>query len=149
VGWPVQQKLGDYYDMVSDDVGAHVAWAATFNGEQDVYYTRIGDYDCNSNAIGDGQDLEDGTSADCNDNGIPDECEIAAGTVPDEDGNGVPDGCPACPADVTGDGQVDVQDLTAVILAWGPCAACPADTNQDGEVDVQDLTAVVLAWGKC
>ena len=30
LGWPNQNKLGDYYDMISDDVGAHVAWAATF-----------------------------------------------------------------------------------------------------------------------
>ena len=36
VGWPSQNKLGDYYDMVSDLVGVHVAYAATFNGEQDV-----------------------------------------------------------------------------------------------------------------
>ncbi|MEM1204138.1 MAG: sialidase family protein [Acidobacteriota bacterium] len=41
VGWPQQQKLGDYYDMVSDDDYAHLAWAATFNGEQDVYYLRL------------------------------------------------------------------------------------------------------------
>ncbi len=42
VGWPNQQKIGDYYDMTSDSTGAHLAWAATFNGEQDVYYMRIG-----------------------------------------------------------------------------------------------------------
>ena len=41
LGWPQQDKLGDYYDMVSDDQGAHVAFAATFNGEQDVYYMRL------------------------------------------------------------------------------------------------------------
>jgi hypothetical protein len=33
--------MGDYYDMYSDDAGAHLAWAATFNGEQDVYYSVI------------------------------------------------------------------------------------------------------------
>jgi hypothetical protein len=53
-------------------------------------------------------------------------------------------------ADVTGDGVVDVDDLIAVILAWGPCpappAACPADTNTDGVVDVDDLIAVILNW---
>ena len=38
VGWPNQSKMGDYFDMVSDVNGAHLAWAATFNGEQDVYY---------------------------------------------------------------------------------------------------------------
>lgn len=42
LGWPQQQKLGDYYHMVSDDDGADLAWAATFNGEQDVYYLRLG-----------------------------------------------------------------------------------------------------------
>jgi hypothetical protein len=61
--------------MVSDATGAHVAYAATFNGEQDVYYLRIGDYDCNSNGIGDAVDISSGTSLDRNSNGIPDECE--------------------------------------------------------------------------
>lgn len=41
LGWPQQQKMGDYYDMYSDEAGAHLAWAATFNGEQDVYYSVI------------------------------------------------------------------------------------------------------------
>jgi len=41
VGWPNQNKMGDYFDMVSDLAGAHLAYAGTFNGEQDVYYGRI------------------------------------------------------------------------------------------------------------
>lgn len=41
VGWPDQSKMGDYFDMYSDETGAHLAWAATFNGEQDVYYSVI------------------------------------------------------------------------------------------------------------
>jgi hypothetical protein len=41
VGWPNQEKMGDYFDMVSDEESAHLAWAGTFNGEQDVYYGRI------------------------------------------------------------------------------------------------------------
>ncbi len=41
LGWPQQNKLGDYYDMVSEDALVHIAWAATFNGEQDVYYLRL------------------------------------------------------------------------------------------------------------
>ena len=41
LGWPQQEKMGDYYDMVSDDEGTHLAWANTLNGEQDVYYTHI------------------------------------------------------------------------------------------------------------
>ena len=75
VGWPNQDKIGDYYDMVSDDVGASLAWAATFNGEQDVYYTRIGDWDCNVNGIPDSIDIATKQSGDINENGMPDECE--------------------------------------------------------------------------
>ncbi|MDP1623297.1 MAG: T9SS type A sorting domain-containing protein [Bacteroidales bacterium] len=41
VGYPQQAKMGDYFDMVSDNDGAHLAWANTLNGEQDVYYTHI------------------------------------------------------------------------------------------------------------
>jgi hypothetical protein len=41
VGYPNQDKMGDYFDMISDNTGAHLAWAATMNSEQDVYYTHI------------------------------------------------------------------------------------------------------------
>ena len=33
--------MGDYFDMVSDNNGAHLAWANTITGGQDVYYTHI------------------------------------------------------------------------------------------------------------
>lgn len=41
LGWPQQDKMGDYFDMYSDETGAHLAWANTLNGEQDVYYANI------------------------------------------------------------------------------------------------------------
>lgn len=41
IGYPQQDKMGDYFDMVSDNEGAHLAWANTINGGQDVYYTHI------------------------------------------------------------------------------------------------------------
>jgi hypothetical protein len=41
IGWPQQNKMGDYFDMFSDEEGAHLAWAGTFNGEQDIYYSYI------------------------------------------------------------------------------------------------------------
>jgi hypothetical protein len=41
VGYPDQNKMGDYLDMVSDNTGAHLAWANTFNHEQDVCYSYI------------------------------------------------------------------------------------------------------------
>lgn len=41
VGFPQQNKIGDYYHMVANHQGAHLTYAATFNGEEDVYYLRI------------------------------------------------------------------------------------------------------------
>jgi hypothetical protein len=80
VGWPQQNKIGDYYDMESDRVGAFLACSTTYNGEQDVHFIRINDFDCNGNGIGDTQDLASGVLHDCDQDGNPDECELAAGT---------------------------------------------------------------------
>lgn len=91
LGWPNQNKLGDYYDIVSDRVGAHVAYAATFNGEQDVYYLRIGDWDCNDNGVGDATDIAFGASLDLDGDGIPDECRL------DGDDDGAVDPLDNCP----------------------------------------------------
>jgi len=55
---------------------------------------------------------------------------------------------PACPADVNGDGYVNVSDLLVVIDQWG-LADSPADLNSDGIVDVTDLLIVVGNWGPC
>jgi len=41
IGYPQQDKMGDYFDMVSDNEGAHLAWVNTINGGEDVYYTHI------------------------------------------------------------------------------------------------------------
>jgi hypothetical protein len=40
-GYPQQDKMGDYFDMESDNIGAHLAWTNTLNDEQDVYYSHI------------------------------------------------------------------------------------------------------------
>jgi hypothetical protein len=91
-------------------------------------------------------------AADCNDNGVADGCDIVNGTSPYTNGNGIPDECePPIPGDIDGDGDVDVDDLTQVILGWGPCPGqpdpCPADIDGDGDVDVDDLTQLILNWG--
>ena len=41
LGYPNQNKLGDYLTIVSDNTGGDVAYAATFNGEEDIYYVRV------------------------------------------------------------------------------------------------------------
>src|SRR5713101_4521553 len=41
LGYPNQNKIGDYMTIVSDNTGGNVAYAATFNLEEDVYYVRV------------------------------------------------------------------------------------------------------------
>jgi hypothetical protein len=40
LGYPRQDKMGDYIAMVSLAEGACIAYTATFNGEQDIYFVR-------------------------------------------------------------------------------------------------------------
>jgi hypothetical protein len=70
----------------------------------------------------------------------------------------VPSVSTPCPANVaTGAGSendVDVDDLLAIISAWGPCAgSCPANVatgaGSENDVDVDDLLAIIGAWGPC
>jgi hypothetical protein len=42
LGYPNQSKMGDYMQIVSDNNAGHVAYCATFNGGQDIYYVRVG-----------------------------------------------------------------------------------------------------------
>ena len=62
---------------------------------------------------------------------------------------GVPfSGAAAMPGDVTGDGVVGIDDLLAVLAAWGSCAerVCPADGDGDGLVGASDLLIVLGNW---
>ncbi len=59
-----------------------------------------------------------------------------------------------CPSDVDGDvdgnGTVDLDDLLAVLSAWGDCppaSPCPADLNGSGDVTIDDLLAVLNNFG--
>jgi hypothetical protein len=127
VGFPQQAKIGDYYHMVSDELGVSLAYAATFNGEEDVYFLRIGDWDCNGNGLPDSEDIAAGTSNDCNGNGVPDECErdcnhngqpddcdVAQGISPDCNENGRPDECePGGDQDCNLNGIPDLCDIYA------------------------------------
>ncbi|HWB19123.1 MAG TPA: dockerin type I repeat-containing protein [Phycisphaerales bacterium] len=53
---------------------------------------------------------------------------------------------PVAAGDVNGDGHVNIDDLTQIILQWGPCSFCPADVNADNVVNIDDLTQVILDW---
>ena len=62
--------------------------------------------------------------------------------------HGVPDEC-ECPGDVNGDGFVNINDLLAIVGAWGECSSCSEDINGDGYANVTDLLMVIDAWGAC
>ncbi|MHC5113613.1 MAG: hypothetical protein ACYTGP_04200 [Planctomycetota bacterium] len=65
-----------------------------------------------------------------------------------------PDACgppgPPCPADLSGNDEVDFADVLIVIAEWGPCTGtCPADVSGNDVVDFADVLAVFAAWGPC
>ncbi|MDP6478888.1 MAG: aryl-sulfate sulfotransferase [Phycisphaerales bacterium] len=53
-----------------------------------------------------------------------------------------------CPGDVGGDGMVGVDDILALIAAWGSSDP-DADVDGSGTVDANDVLAVLSAWGDC
>lgn len=54
-----------------------------------------------------------------------------------------------CQGDLTGDGQINIDDLNEVLSAWGTSAPAGtgADVSGDGVVGVDDLNVVLSAWG--
>ena len=118
-------------DVYSDE--ALEAWFGLFKtGDSVLVNAQVPDGDCNNNGIGDSVDISGGASLDANLNGIPDECEPQT-----------------CTGDVTGNGSVNLDDLLAVINAWGATGPNPADVTGNGVVNVDDLLAVINAWGPC
>ena len=55
----------------------------------------------------------------------------------------------SCPADVNGSGVVDIDDLFAVLGAWGACEDCPEDITGDEMVNIDDVFEVLGEWGPC
>jgi hypothetical protein len=59
-----------------------------------------------------------------------------------------------CPGDIVGNGgDVNIDDLIAVVTGWGPCPSLPAncvgDVNSNGLVNIDDLVVVITGWGAC
>lgn len=52
-------------------------------------------------------------------------------------------------ADINCDCSVDIDDLFAVLSAWGSCEGCLEDLNGDDVVDIDDIFAVLAEWGPC
>ncbi|XOV76676.1 MAG: right-handed parallel beta-helix repeat-containing protein [Phycisphaerales bacterium] len=52
-----------------------------------------------------------------------------------------------CPADVTGDGQINLADLNLVLANFGQSTS-DGDTNDDNQVNLADLNTVLAAFGQ-
>ncbi len=76
------------------------------------------------------------------------DCEAVAGQWSGVETLCDADPCSECPADVNGDGEVNVNDLLAIIAEWGASGGS-SDVDGNGTVDVSDLLAVIAAWGGC
>jgi hypothetical protein len=60
--------------------------------------------------------------------------------------------CPAppCTGDINHSGAVNIDDLLAVINAWGPGGGNgPSDVDHNGVVNIDDLLSVINHWGGC
>ncbi len=115
-GTPPQRKIGDYFQIISDNEGVSIAYAATFNDEQDVYFLRL-------EAVLEQCKLPEATAAlglDCNGNGQADNCDIGTVSVDRNPRNSIPD---ECENDLDGDGLFDIDD---------------ADIDGDGYLNIDD-----------
>ena len=132
--------IGAYGD---DDNGDYSGSAYVFEQQVDGGWNPNALMDCNENGICDFDEIAAAPFKDANENGILDECEVGACCISTtvvceiaqeydcirfgglwqglettcEDAD-----CPTtCLGDVTGDGEVSVNDLLTVIANWGPC----------------------------
>ena len=123
-----QDSFGQAVAIDNDRIVVGASGDNASAGSMYIYEGIIGS-DCNYNSVFDFCDIAEGVSDDLNENGIPDECE--------------------CPGDVNSDNKVNIDDLFAVLGAWGTCDDCPEDVNDDGVVNIDDIFAVLGAWGPC
>ncbi len=61
---------------------------------------------------------------------------------------------PTCPADLTGDDQVNIDDIFALLGMWGECPDpcppyCDGDLTDDCTVNIDDVFAILGQWGPC
>ncbi|MBL6997616.1 MAG: VCBS repeat-containing protein [Phycisphaerales bacterium] len=146
---------------IPDDCDISLGNSLDFDGDSVPDECQV---DCNDNLIPDTYEISQGLVTDCNENEIPDDCDWVVLGDCDEDGildgceedineDWVPDDC-QCNADFSNDGVVGVQDVIALISAWGENPIphgdpVDEDLNVDNVVDVEDLLILIISWGEC
>ena len=96
--------------------------------------------------------------ADCNQNGLLDACEVVDFGWVDMNHNGVPDECDGsqargsgCPGDIDLSGEVDLGDVSLILLEMNSPAAPgdPLDIDASGFIDSGDVGLMLLMYGPC
>ncbi len=59
-----------------------------------------------------------------------------------------------CPHDLTGDDQVNIDDIFVLLGLWGTCPDpcppyCTGDLTKDCSVNIDDIFAILGEWGLC
>ncbi len=129
LGYPNQLKIGDYCQLISDDLGASLAYTATFNGGQDVYFLKI-DRDCNANQVNDSIDIANGTSTDCNVNQVPDDCDLATRLSADCNVNEIPDSCDIASGESSDGNNNTIPDECECVIDPVAQEPVPVDKNR-------------------
>lgn len=109
LGYPNQNKMGDYITIVSDNTGGDVAYTATFNGEEDVYHVRVAPAGGNTLALTSAASVKGGFAIDLPLTGAP--------GIEDRSGGR------------TGDFQVDFVFSHPVINVGGASSSCGTVTG--------------------
>ncbi|MCH2134052.1 MAG: hypothetical protein MK116_09920 [Phycisphaerales bacterium] len=82
---------------------------------------------------------------------------LALGLADSRSGDPFPDCEVPCPADISGNGDVDVNDILDLLECWGelePGSSCYRadfypDAAGNGVVDVNEVLEMLSAWGPC
>jgi len=136
----VSNNGGANWTTVASLKGPNLGQANTYMAEDNAWKTftfAVGDYVTPTNQV-QVKFTANGTDANT----------IVEAGIDDFVVNNIDCGSIPCPADITGNGTIDTDDLLAVINGWGGKGG-PADITGNGTVDVDDLLAVINGWGAC
>ena len=98
-----------------------------------------GDGDVDADDLAEFQNRFSGPTGDCNDNGQSDLLDIATGVSFDRNADAIPDEC-TCPADITRDGAIGLDDLALLLANFGSTGPdLPGDIDHDDDVDLADF----------